>query len=121
MVFGSLATLKTISDHCGYVFPWDPFLYINRNGASFHDLHHQTWGLKVSQLLFAPDALSIFDKLTLDPVQHNFSTYTAFWDIILGTEWDDLPSAAQRYSRNSKARVNRDQDFVIEPANLLAL
>ncbi len=47
MLFGSFATIKTISDHCGYVFPWDPFRLVNNNGATFHDLHHQTWGLKV--------------------------------------------------------------------------
>ena len=47
MVFASFATIKTISDHCGYIFPWDPFRYVNNNGAKFHDLHHQTWGLKV--------------------------------------------------------------------------
>ncbi|KAL9110300.1 MAG: hypothetical protein Q9187_008073, partial [Circinaria calcarea] len=46
MVFGSLATIKTISDHCGYVFPWDPFRSLNANGAKFHDLHHQSWGFK---------------------------------------------------------------------------
>lgn len=47
MLFGSFATIKTISDHCGYVFPWDPFKLVNNNGAVFHDLHHQSWGLKV--------------------------------------------------------------------------
>ena len=47
MIFGSMATIKTISDHCGYVFPWDPFRLVNNNGAVFHDLHHQSWGLKV--------------------------------------------------------------------------
>ncbi|KAL9118476.1 MAG: hypothetical protein Q9187_004976, partial [Circinaria calcarea] len=46
MIFGSLATIKTISDHCGYVFPWDPFRSLNANGAKFHDLHHQSWGFK---------------------------------------------------------------------------
>ncbi|SLM38733.1 Fatty acid hydroxylase [Lasallia pustulata] len=76
MVFGSLATIKTISDHCGYVFPLDPFRYVNNNGARFHDLHHQTWGLK-----------------------NNFSTYTVFWDNLLGTTWTDKAGAAARYSR----------------------
>lgn len=47
MLFGSFATIKTLSDHCGYIFPWDPFRLVNNNGASFHDLHHQSWGLKV--------------------------------------------------------------------------
>jgi sphinganine C4-monooxygenase len=51
MLFGSFATIKTISDHCGYVFPWDPFRLVNNNGAVFHDLHHQSWGLKVLHIL----------------------------------------------------------------------
>lgn len=50
MVLSSLATLKTISDHCGYVFTQDPLGWINGNDAKFHDLHHQTWGLKVSEV-----------------------------------------------------------------------
>ncbi|KAL8909538.1 MAG: hypothetical protein Q9171_005017 [Xanthocarpia ochracea] len=76
MLFGSLATIKTISDHCGYVFPWDPFRWVNGNGAVFHDLHHQSWGLK-----------------------YNFSTYTVFWDNLLGTTWADHEGAKKRYQR----------------------
>ncbi|KAL9600224.1 MAG: hypothetical protein Q9179_003290 [Wetmoreana sp. 5 TL-2023] len=76
MLFGSFATIKTISDHCGYVFPWDPFRLINNNGAVFHDLHHQSWGLK-----------------------YNFSTYTVFWDNLLGTAWADTAGAEARYQR----------------------
>ncbi|KAI4088634.1 MAG: hypothetical protein LQ339_008682 [Xanthoria mediterranea] len=76
MVFGTCATIKTISDHCGYVFPWDPTRAVNGNGAVFHDLHHQSWGLK-----------------------YNFSTYTTFWDNLLGTTWADREAAAKRYQR----------------------
>ncbi|KAL8664073.1 MAG: hypothetical protein Q9202_003365 [Teloschistes flavicans] len=76
MLFGSAATVKTIGDHCGYVFPWDPLGWFNRNGAEFHDLHHQSWGLK-----------------------YNFSTYTVFWDNLLGTTWADKEGAEKRYQR----------------------
>ncbi|KAL9123884.1 MAG: hypothetical protein Q9217_006731 [Psora testacea] len=76
MLFGSFAVIKTISDHCGYVFPYDPFLAVNANGAKFHDLHHQSWGLK-----------------------NNFSTYTTFWDNLLGTAWSDGEGAQRRYER----------------------
>ncbi|CAF9929243.1 MAG: Cholesterol 25-hydroxylase-like protein [Heterodermia speciosa] len=87
MVFGSLATIKTISDHCGYVFSWDPFRFLNANGAKFHDLHHQSWGFK-----------------------NNFSTYTVFWDNILGTTWTNEEAAAARYSwvqQKTKERVEK--------------
>jgi len=47
MLFGSWASIKTISDHCGYFFPWDRLSYLDKNGSKFHDLHHQSRGLKV--------------------------------------------------------------------------
>ncbi|KAL9008480.1 MAG: hypothetical protein Q9173_006394 [Seirophora scorigena] len=90
MLFASAATIKTISDHCGYVFPWDPLRFLNGNGARFHDLHHQSWGLK-----------------------HNFSTYTVFWDNLLGTTWADQAAADKRYQRvralTSGKRVQGEQ------------
>ncbi|KAF7858619.1 hypothetical protein EAF04_009219 [Stromatinia cepivora] len=95
MILSSLATLKTISDHCNFVFPWDPFGYINGNNAKFHDLHHQSWGLK-----------------------HNFSTYTVFWDRLLGTEWTDVQGADMRYVRTHelvKARRKIDEITVAHP------
>lgn len=68
MLFGSAATVKTISDHCGYVFPWDPLRFVNGNGARFHDLHHQSWGLKVRyhsllQTPFPPPTVSFVGAL----------------------------------------------------------
>lgn len=86
MLFGSFATIKTISDHCGYVFPWDPFRLINDNGAVFHDLHHQSWGLK-----------------------NNFSTYTVFWDNLLGTTWADKAGAEARYKRVHELTAQRSK------------
>ncbi|KAK3172879.1 hypothetical protein OEA41_006204 [Lepraria neglecta] len=86
MLFGSFATIKTISDHCGYVFPWDPFRLANNNGAVFHDLHHQSWGLK-----------------------YNFSTYTVFWDNLLGTTWADKEGADKRYQRVWELTAKRSQ------------
>lgn len=40
-------SFKAVTDHCGYVFPWNPLRLITENDAYFHDLHHQKWGLKV--------------------------------------------------------------------------
>jgi sphinganine C4-monooxygenase len=50
--FFTLATVKGTSDHCGYDLPWDPiriFGYLTGNGLYFHNVHHQSWGLKVSE------------------------------------------------------------------------
>jgi sphinganine C4-monooxygenase len=62
-LFFSISTIKTVDDHCGYHFPWDPLQLISSNNAAYHDIHHQTWGIKT-----------------------NFSQpYFTFWDKMLGT------------------------------------
>lgn len=47
MVFDFLTIWKAMGDHCGYVLPLDPLNYLAGNNAKYHDVHHQTWGLKV--------------------------------------------------------------------------
>ncbi|KAJ7155570.1 sphingosine hydroxylase [Mycena crocata] len=42
----SLATFKTVDDHCGYNFPFDPLQMISQNNADYHDIHHQKIGIK---------------------------------------------------------------------------
>lgn len=65
MCFFTFSTIKTIDDHCGYAFPWDPLQLITNNNAAYHDIHHQTWGIKA-----------------------NFSQpFFTFWDQILGTKY----------------------------------
>lgn len=36
-----VSTLKTVDDHCGYSFPWDPLQMMASNNADYHDIHHQ--------------------------------------------------------------------------------
>ena len=36
-----VSTLKTVDDHCGYSFPWDPLQMMSSNNADYHDIHHQ--------------------------------------------------------------------------------
>ncbi|KYK61867.1 sphinganine hydroxylase Sur2 [Drechmeria coniospora] len=63
--FFAFSTVKTIDDHCGYSFPWDPLQLITSNNAAYHDVHHQTWGIKA-----------------------NFSQpFFTFWDTLLGTKY----------------------------------
>ncbi|KAJ7050506.1 sphingosine hydroxylase [Mycena amicta] len=40
------ATLKTVDDHCGYRFPFDPLQMFSQNNADYHDIHHQKIGIK---------------------------------------------------------------------------
>ncbi|SLM38731.1 sphinganine hydroxylase [Lasallia pustulata] len=80
-LFGAIWTFKTVVDHCGYNFPYNPCNIICPNSVLFHDLHHQTWGMK-----------------------YNFSVYTSFWDWIMGTHWAGEDSKAQKkYTRGKEA------------------
>lgn len=63
--FFCFSSMKTVDDHCGYVFPWDPLQLISTNNAAYHDIHHQHWGIKT-----------------------NFSQpFFTFWDSFLGTRY----------------------------------
>lgn len=44
--FASLSIIKSVNDHSGYRFPYNPFNYISTNTTDFHDIHHQNWGMK---------------------------------------------------------------------------
>ncbi|KAM9876632.1 hypothetical protein VD0002_g6251 [Verticillium dahliae] len=48
LLFFCLSTIKTVDDHCGYALPWDPIQHITSNNAAYHDIHHQTWGIKTN-------------------------------------------------------------------------
>lgn len=70
------STLKTVDDHCGYALPWDPLQHLTSNNAGYHDVHHQSWGIKT-----------------------NFSQpFFTFWDRALGTVWTGGDVSA-RYER----------------------
>ena len=77
MCFFTGSTLKTVDDHCGYALPWDPLQHLTSNNAGYHDVHHQSWGIKT-----------------------NFSQpFFTFWDRILGTVWTGGDVSA-RYERS---------------------
>ncbi|KAI8338512.1 fatty acid hydroxylase superfamily-domain-containing protein [Chlamydoabsidia padenii] len=66
LILFTFSNLKTINDHCGYSFPWDPLNVCFGNNGTYHDIHHQPWGIK-----------------------KNFSQpFFTFWDRKLGTEFD---------------------------------
>ncbi|OMO79033.1 Fatty acid hydroxylase [Corchorus capsularis] len=43
--FFCFATIKTIDDHCGILFPGNPFHIFFWNNTAFHDVHHQLHGI----------------------------------------------------------------------------
>ncbi|KAK3117832.1 Sphingolipid C4-hydroxylase sur2 [Teratosphaeriaceae sp. CCFEE 6253] len=80
MWFFTLSTIKTVDDHCGYTFPWDPLQRLTGNNAGYHDVHHQSWGIKT-----------------------NFSQpFFTFWDRVLGTKWVG-GDVSKRYERSKLA------------------
>ena len=42
-------SFKAVTDHCGYILPYNLIRMFTENDAYFHDLHHQSWGLKVDK------------------------------------------------------------------------
>ncbi|KAJ9616322.1 Sphingolipid C4-hydroxylase sur2 [Cladophialophora chaetospira] len=90
MVFFTCATIKTVDDHCGYAFPWDPVQHLTSNNAAYHDVHHQSWGIKT-----------------------NFSQpFFTFWDRVLGTAWTggDVSARYQRDRIAAQKKVEAETD-----------
>ena len=90
MCFFTGSTIKTIDDHCGYSLPFDPLQWITENNAGYHDVHHQSWGVKT-----------------------NFSQpFFTFWDHLLGTAWTggDVSSRYERAAKNAQRLIDKDTD-----------
>ncbi|KAF4216158.1 hypothetical protein CNMCM8980_007470 [Aspergillus fumigatiaffinis] len=87
MWFFTCSTIKTVDDHCGYAFPWDPLQHFTHNNAAYHDIHHQSWGIKT-----------------------NFSQpFFTFWDRLFNTKWEG--DVKLRYERSREvAQKQLDQD-----------
>lgn len=97
MLFFTSSTIKTVDDHCGYAFPWDPLQHITSNNAAYHDVHHQSWGIKT-----------------------NFSQpFSTFWDRVLGTVWSGGDVSA-RYERSRIAAQKRvDEELESRDASIV--
>ena len=88
MWFFTCSTIKTVDDHCGYALPWDPLQHLTSNNAGYHDVHHQSWGIKT-----------------------NFSQpFFTFWDQFLGTKWTggDVSARYERARRAAQAKVDSE-------------
>lgn len=60
MFFFTGSTIKTVLDHGGYKFPYDPIHWIFSNNAAYHDVHHQSWGIKTN---FSQPYFTYLDRL----------------------------------------------------------
>ena len=89
MWFFTCSTIKTVDDHCGYAFPWDPLQHVTSNNAVYHDVHHQSWGIKT-----------------------NFSQpFFTFWDRFLGTVWTGGDVSARYERQKIAAQKKFDADL----------
>lgn len=96
MLFFTFSTIKTVDDHCGYAFPWDPLQHVTSNNAAYHDIHHQSWGIKT-----------------------NFSQpFFIFWDRLLNTQWKG--EVKLRYER-ARESAQQQVDMDAAQANAAAL
>lgn len=87
MIFFTLGSIKTVDDHCGYALPWDPLQHISSNNAAYHDIHHQSWGIKT-----------------------NFSQpFFIFWDIFMNTKWNG--DVKLRYA-NDRAAAEKKMEML---------
>ncbi|KAK2801337.1 hypothetical protein FQN51_005437 [Onygenales sp. PD_10] len=88
MWFFTGSTVKTVDDHCGYAFPFDPLQHLTSNNAAYHDIHHQSWGIKT-----------------------NFSQpFFTFWDRFLNTRWSggDIQLRYERSRNTAQKLVDED-------------
>jgi sphinganine C4-monooxygenase len=93
MWFFTMSTIKTVDDHCGYAFPWDPLQHVTSNNAGYHDVHHQSWGIKT-----------------------NFSQpFFTFWDGFLGTKWvgGDVSARYERARLAAQKKVDAENAAAI--------
>ncbi|KAF2277213.1 uncharacterized protein EI97DRAFT_449928 [Westerdykella ornata] len=83
------STLKTVDDHCGYALPFDPLQHMTSNNAAYHDIHHQSWGIKT-----------------------NFSQpFFTFWDRFLGTRWNgDVKLKYERSRHVAQQKMEQERE-----------
>ncbi|KAJ5682993.1 hypothetical protein N7462_006158 [Penicillium macrosclerotiorum] len=95
MWFFTFSTIKTVDDHCGYAFPWDPLQHFTSNNAAYHDIHHQSWGIKT-----------------------NFSQpFFIFWDRLLNTQWKgEVKLRYERARESAQKQVDMDATMKAEGA-----
>jgi len=82
LLFG-FSTAKTVHDHCGWSLPWDPMQFMFQNNAAYHDVHHQTIGIK-----------------------SNFAQpFFVHWDALLGTKMTREEMEARRTANREKLKT----------------
>jgi len=90
VVFFTLSTFKTVCDHCGYAFPWylNPVQLLFPNNAEYHDVHHQSQGLR-----------------------YNYSQpFFVHFDTLLGTRVDPADFARRLEKKGARVKPGADEN-----------
>jgi sphinganine C4-monooxygenase len=94
--FFCFATVKTVTDHCGYDWPVNPLAPLFRNNARYHDVHHDPRGFR-----------------------KNYSQpFFTHWDWLLGTRMD--PEELARMDRERDARRAAKEAGVVAGVGVVA-
>ena len=86
-LFATISVLKGVDDHCGYQLPWDPLQWFNEQNATFHDVHHQSWGAGVRIYFITKKEKYLLTKLTdlslwLRQTTHSFILHSGIISVI---------------------------------------
>jgi sphinganine C4-monooxygenase len=93
----TIATLKTVDDHCGYSLPFDPFQLIFPNNAAYHDIHHRV-GFSLFPSPRTSTELALFD-FQIWGIKYNFSQpFFIHWDVILNTRYLGAPPTKTKHA-----------------------
>lgn len=107
----TVSTLKTVDDHCGYRFPWDPLQLASPNNADYHDIHHQV--RRISRVLSCTEHPNSTPRSLSDTVSYqqiigiksNFSQpFFIHWDAILGTRMTRKDIEERRAKQKAKTQ-----------------
>lgn len=112
ILFFGISTAKTIDDHCGFAFPWDPFQHLFGNNADYHDIHHQVAGLKknYSQPWFISWDLFFGTRMTREEFQEKLARRSRKGEVVLSevngpNELASTPTSAMN-GKALKEKVN---------------
>jgi sphinganine C4-monooxygenase len=77
----TVATLKTVDDHCGYRLPFDPLQLMTGNNADYHDIHHQASSIIHLIIMFVFDGGTSRSPVSKQTSHSHFSsTGTSCWE-----------------------------------------
>lgn len=105
--FATLSIIKSVNDHSGYNFPYNPFNYLSTNTTDFHDVHHQSWGFKYN---YSQVYLTIWVSRAI--IYNVESKLTEIQDDLLGTTMPAEEVAARRKRAERTDPVNGESKKV---------